>query len=78
MGPLGFSLALEEALDQCTPAGSQVSWEAWYLDDGLIVGSAQSMAHYASLLRPALHSVGLVLNQGKCTLWGPGAMGADD
>ena len=78
MGPLGFSLALEEALDQCTPAGSQVSWEAWYLDDGLIVGSAQSVAHYASLLGPALRSVGLVLNQGKCTLWGPGAMGADD
>ena len=77
MGPLGFALGLDEALDKCAGAASEVSWATWYLDDGLLVGSPGSVAHLAGQLDPALRSVGLVLNTRKCVLWGPGARSAE-
>ena len=39
MGPLGFALGLEEALD-AVPDDEEdgVAWNVWYLDDGTISG----------------------------------------
>jgi len=72
MGPLGFALGLERALDQCTSAESRLTWYSWYLDDGTLVGSVQDVADYLAQLAPALSAVGLTINLDKCSLWGPG------
>ena len=71
LGPLGFALALDHALCVCD-SGNNPEWCSWYLDDGLLVGSPDSVCHLLQRLRPALADVGLHLNLGKCSAWGPG------
>jgi hypothetical protein len=78
MGPLGFALALEQALDASAEKELQLPWCVWYLDDGLLVGSLGAVADYINALRPALQSIGLQINLSKCSLWGPGVQVADD
>jgi hypothetical protein len=78
MGPVGFALALEHALDVCSVQEQALPWCAWYLDDGLAVGPAQAVADYLAVLVPALSAMGLDTNLAKCSLWGPGVQGADD
>ena len=73
MGPLGFALGLEEALEAAGPAGhAELGWESWYLDDGTLVGSPDGLATVFQALKPALAGVGLTLNVCKCQPWGPG------
>lgn len=72
MGPLGFALGLEGALDQCVEAEQTLEWATWYLDDGTIIGSPEAVGNYLSRLVPALKDVGLEVNLKKCQLWGPG------
>ena len=71
MGPLGFALGLEKALDMCKDADAALPWSTWYLDDGTLVGTPESLADYLECLVPALASVGLEVNLRKCCLWGP-------
>ena len=78
MGPIGFALALEAALDKCRDAERNIPWCTWYLDDGLLVGSLESVTDYMEVLVPALHDIGLQVNLSKCSLWGPGVQLADD
>jgi hypothetical protein len=78
MGPLGFSLALEQALDQCSKQERRLPWCTWYLDDGLIVGALEPIADYLAALVPALQNIGLQINLTKCSLWGPGIQTAAD
>ena len=73
MGPLGFSLGLEYALDQCLSQQDSLPWVSWYLDDGTIVGPLEQVTAYLRALGPALETCGLQVNLRKCTLWGPGA-----
>ena len=72
MGPVGFALGLEGALDACSEQEKSLEWAAWYLDDGTLVGSPGAVASYLEKLVPALQSVGLEINLNKCQLWGPG------
>ena len=72
MGPLGFSLGLERILDQCALPQSCLEWTAWYLDDGVAVGSLEAVSAYLNALHEAASHVGLSLNLTKCQLWGPG------
>ena len=78
MGPIGFALGLEHALDQCLSLEDACPWVTWYLDDGLVVGELEQVMAYLEALQPALQRVGLHLNLSKCSLWGPGVMSADD
>ena len=72
MGPIGFALGLESALDNCAHLESSLLWATWYLDDGTIVGKPSVVAEYLETLIPALKDIGLEVNLKKCQLWGPG------
>ena len=67
MGPLGFALGLEHALDQCAGHEDRLAWVSWYLDDGTILGPIEGVAAYLQALCPALATVGLEVNLRKCT-----------
>ena len=75
MGPLGFALGLEGALDKCAHLEPTLDWASWYLDDGTIVGNPEAVANYLAHLVPALKDIGLEVNLSKCQLWGPGLHG---
>ena len=78
LGPIGFSLGLEAALDNCREQEEALPWACWYLDDGTILGSLQAVGDYLEKLVPALQEIGLQVNPSKCTLWGPGIRHEDD
>jgi hypothetical protein len=78
LGPIGFALGLDQALDECREYEQPLPWSAWYLDDGTIVGSLDLVATYLQHLRPALSRIGLDINLTKCTLWGPGIQKEED
>jgi len=46
MGPLGFALCLDRALEQCVTSEAGLTWCSWYLDDGVLVGGVREMAEY--------------------------------
>jgi len=74
MGPLGFALGLEGALDQCADAEQALVWARWYLDDGTIIGSPDAISNYLSRLIPALKSVdmgGEYQEMSTLDSWGP-------
>jgi len=73
MGPLGFALNLEGALDHCAQAEQALVWATWYLDGGTIIGGPDAISNYLARLSQALKSVNLEVNIKKCQLWGPGA-----
>ena len=72
MGPIGFALGLDSALDKCLEEEKALDWVSWYLDDGTVVGSLGAVGRYLDKLIPALRDVGLEVNLGKCQIWGPG------
>ena len=78
LGPIGFALRLEQALDECKAEDADQSWTCWYLDDGTLVGNLESIGTYVQKLVPALHKIGLQVNLTKCTLWGPGVHKEED
>jgi hypothetical protein len=78
MGPLGFTLGLDIALDQCLDEERALPWGVWYLDDGTLVGKPEALFNYLQKLTPALRSIGLEINLAKCSLWGPGIQKEDD
>ena len=67
MGPVGFALGLDQALDAISDAANPLEWGCWYLDDGILVGKPADVALYLETLKPALAEVGLSLNVGKCS-----------
>ena len=73
MGPLGFALGLDMALDKCLEPQAALKWTSWYLDDGSLIGRVSDLAAYFECLLPALSAVGLEVRLDKCALWGPGA-----
>ena len=78
MGPVGFALGLEEALDNCKTEENATPWSCWYLDDGTIVGTLEGVSAYLSRLQPELLKIGLQVNPAKCTIWGSGVQQKTD
>jgi len=68
MGPLGFALGLEGAPDKCAESEKALEWATWYLDDGTIIGSPESVGNYLKDLILALTEIGLEVNIRKCQL----------
>ena len=62
MGPLGFALGLEEALEGCKTTQRDLAWSTWYLDDGHCVGSLEAVSAYLEDLQPKLVAVCLSIN----------------
>ena len=57
-GPLGFSLGLELALDECAHLATPLSWGVWYLDDGALMGPASAVLAYLGALQQAFGESG--------------------
>ena len=68
LGPLFFSLALQEVLVELRPLFDDASWKIWYLDDGTIFGSLELLEMVLSRLEQKLPIIGLELNLRKCVL----------
>ena len=78
LGPIGFALGLEQALDECKTEEDVLPWSCWYLDDGTLVGNLDTIGCFVQKLVPALSKIGLQVNLSKCTLWGPGVHREED
>lgn len=61
LGPLIFSLAIHKTISSL-----QSPLNIWYLDDGTIGGSPESVERDVGLLFPALRALGLEVNTTKC------------
>lgn len=58
MGPLGFDLGLDGALEKCAEDETSVEWPTWYLDYSTIISSPEAAGNYLAGLIPALKDVG--------------------
>jgi hypothetical protein len=80
LGPVGFALGLQPLALKIRQECALV-WGVWYLDDGILVGTPESVGQALRLLSEEAPQVGLGLNRKKCALWGPSAHevpGSDD
>ena len=71
LGPLGFSLGIQDIVNSLSRPG--ILLNAWYLDDGTLVGDGAAIGATYQHLRAELAKRGLRINEGKCRVWGPGA-----
>ena len=75
LGPFLFALVLHKvagAIKGDTKC-SQLSYQAWYLDDGILTGDNSSICRCLSLMQEELGPpLGLYLNISKCELYCPG------
>ena len=69
LGPLLFAAALGPILDRLPPGCLLAKW---YLDDGVLMGPRDALARSFAFLKEEFAAVGLRVNAGKSTLWGPG------
>ena len=72
LGPVGFALGIQDPLGQLSTQGGLL-WNSWYLDDGCLVGTPESLNQAYPFLQEAFAERGLQLNAAKCRLWGPAA-----
>ena len=72
LGPLGFSLAIQPVIEELTKPGTLL-WSTWYLDDGVLVGTAAQVLAALRTLKDSFAAIGLEINLKKCELWGPAA-----
>ena len=71
LGPLIFSLALQPLIEKINQQVPRLKLNAWYLDDGTMMGSPEDLAmalHIAEELGP---TIGLQVNRSKTTLFVP-------
>lgn len=72
LGPLLFCLALRPLIDHIREAGgNHLHFHRWYLDDGVIVGSAKVVLKTFIVIQSHGPSLGLHLNVKKCELFSP-------
>ena len=72
MGPAGFCFAVQDLLEEFGEM-PDLLWQAWYMDDGTLIGSMPCLNRVVDILMDRGPSRGLFLNRRKCVLWGPGA-----
>ena len=72
MGPAGFCFAVQDLWESFYDIEG-ILWQAWYMDDGTIIGTLAGLAQVVNLIQQQGPSLGLSLNKRKCVLWGPGA-----
>ena len=75
LGPALFAIALQPVIERLRDIGLELN--IWYLDDGLLVGSVNTVKAALELLKELLPWRGLELNVSKCKLIGPGASNRD-
>ena len=70
LGPLLYSLAWHTVVSQLPPS---LRLNLWYLDDGHLVGDMPSLRAALDIILTQGSTMGVVVNEAKCSLWGPGA-----
>ena len=73
LGPFLFALVLHKvagAIKEDTEC-SQLSYQAWYLDDGILAGKKSSICRSLSLIQELGPPLGLYVNVSKCELYCP-------
>ena len=70
LGPLLFALTLMPLVKKIA-AKYNLLVNAWYLDDGSIIGKADEVVKVFNLLMEEGPEYGLILNQSKCEIWWP-------
>ena len=68
LGPLGFALTLHPIVERIKAEVPTLALNAWYLDDGILVGSPEDIVAALRIVETAGPSVGLHLNRGKSLL----------
>ena len=72
MGPAGFCFASHDLWESFQDM-EELFWQAWYMDDGTVVGSLSCLAKVVEAIQTQGPERGLFLNKAKCVLWGPAA-----
>ena len=67
-GPAGFCWAVHDVLEAIEEF---VEWQAWYLDDGVLVGTPEQLHNALETLISGMSLCGLEVNLDKCVIWGP-------
>ena len=72
LGPLGFALALQPIIEQISSRVPNLKVNAWYLDDGTLVGSPSDLFQALSIIELEGPTMGLSLNRSKSLLFTSG------
>ena len=70
-GPVLFSITIQQVLLRLESMGLQFQY--WYLDDGLLCGSASVLREAFKVLKDMFGSMGLTVNSSKCRIFSPSA-----
>ena len=74
LGPLGFALTLHPIVERIkAEVRYTLALNAWYLDDGTLIGSPKDLSAALQIVETDGPSVGLHLNRGKSLLFSPKA-----
>ena len=71
LGLLGFALILHSIVERIRAAALNLTLNAWYLDDGILVGSYREIAAALNIIKSDGPPVGLNLNRAKSLLFIP-------
>jgi hypothetical protein len=71
LGPLLFSMALQPLLRRLATHCPGLLLNAWYLDDGTLVGPLPELHRALTFLQEEGPTVGFFINLRKCELWWP-------
>ncbi len=71
LGPLGFALTLQPIVDLIQSEVPDLSINAWYLDDGTLVGSPNDLMSALEIIEREGPNIGLHLNKSKSLLFIP-------
>ena len=71
LGPLLFSLVLQKLILEISDQFPDLKLNAWYLDDGTLIGPSDTIRSIVSLLKTRGPELGLHLNASKCVVYWP-------
>ena len=66
LGPLGFALALQPIVDSIQAKVPNLKLNAWFLDDGVLIGSPADLSLALAIIEQEGPPRGLRLNRSKC------------
>ncbi len=71
LGPLGFALTLQPIIDRIQSEVPGLALNAWYLDDGTLIGSPNDLLSALEIIERVGPGIGLHLNKAKSLLYIP-------
>ena len=71
LGPILFSLAIQPMVEQISASFPDLKLNAWFLDDGTLIGESQVVGEAFSYIMNASKEMDLELNLSKCEVWWP-------